>query len=95
MGGVKKDNNHWNEKENELNELLGQLEALNLQRKEIMKKVNSLKTNLRIHGICVSKKTMDTEVYKMFGKAKKDLTDEELKVYNAERQRVHRKTHKE
>lgn len=86
----KKDNEYWIAKEMEVKELSRQLEELDNQRKKIMKRINVLKTSLRYHGGYSSDKT-NTEIYKMFGKLKKDLTDEELRMYNVERQRAHRK----
>lgn len=89
MGNATRSNEYWIAKEKEVEKLLEQLEELDNQRKKIMKRLNVLKSSLRYHNGCTSDKT-NSEVYKMFGKAKKNLTNEELRIYNTTRQKAHR-----
>lgn len=89
-----KDNNYWDKKTQELTELEKQMEELNKQKKELGKRIHILKTSLSQHNESKGQRT-DTEVYKMFGKSRKDLTDEELRTYNREMQKARRKRQRE
>ena len=74
-----------------------ELAALEKQREEISKRIHLLKVEIRQHEKRHSKHKVNTntEVYKMFGKPLKDLTEEERKIYYNARQQINRQKRKQ
>jgi hypothetical protein len=86
----------WNKKEQEILELTKQLRELDVQRKEVARKIHLIKVSLNQHNKSHKEQKIqtDTEVYKMFGKPLRDLTEEEYKKYYSTRQRINRQKRK-
>lgn len=89
-------NEQWETKEKEIAELKKQLNELDKQRKEITKKIHTLKVDINQHNKLHKEQKVqtNTEVYKMFGKPLKELTKEEYKVYYNARQKINRQKRK-
>lgn len=76
--------NEWNARQNELEELIKQRDA-------ISKRIHLLKKSLNQHEKHkIRRINTNSEVYKMFGKPLKDLTKEEKQKYYNDRQRKNR-----
>lgn len=76
--------NEWSAKQNELEELIKQRDA-------ISKRIHLLKVSLNQHEKHKTRKiNTNSEVYKMFGKPLKDLNKEEKQAYYNDRQRKNR-----
>jgi hypothetical protein len=74
-----------------------EITILKRQREELSKRIHNLQVRLNNHNKLNKehKTRTDTEVYQMFGKSLKELSQEEYRIYYNARQKINRQKRKE